>query len=80
MIRYIIKKGLIMVLTYDDIIKKENEAFAIYQDLQATLAGQSLCDVDVLESDFNEIADDLGTNTEDLYEKMESFHEQYMNR
>ena len=69
-----------MILTYNDIVKKEKEAFAIYQDLQATLAGQSLSDVDVLESDFNEIADDLGTSAEDLYEKMESFHEQYMNR
>ena len=69
-----------MILTYDDIVKKENEAFAIYQDLQATLAGQSLSDVDVLESDFNEIADDLGVSSEDLWDKMECFHEQYINR
>tara|TARA_Y100001937_G_scaffold24219_1_gene34840 strand:+ start:7641 stop:7850 length:210 start_codon:yes stop_codon:yes gene_type:complete len=69
-----------MKLTYNDIVKKENEAFAIYQDLQATLAGQSMSDVDTLEVNFNEIADDLGTSAEDLWDKMECFHEQYVNR
>ena len=69
-----------MILTTNDIIKLENQAFSIYQDLQATLAGQSMSDVDTLENNFNEIADDLGVSSEDLWDKMECFHEQYINR
>ena len=69
-----------MTLTTNDIIKLENQAFAVYQDLQATLAGQSMSDVDTLENNFNEIADDLGVSSEDLWDKMECFHEQYINR
>ena len=48
-----------MTLTTNDIIKLENQAFSVYQDLQATLAGQSMSDVDTLENNFNEIADEL---------------------
>ena len=69
-----------MTLTTNDVIKLENQAFSVYQDLQATLAGQSMSDVDTLENNFNEIADDLGVSSEDLWEKMECFHEQYINR
>ena len=69
-----------MTLTTNDIIKLENQAFSVYQDLQATLAGQSMSDVDTLENNFNEIADDLGVSSEDLWDKMECFHEQYINR
>ena len=69
-----------MKLTTNDIIKLENQAFSVYQDLQATLAGQSMSDVDTLENNFNEIADDLGVSSEDLWDKMECFHEQYINR
>tara|TARA_Y100000992_G_C21269411_1_gene495795 strand:- start:2225 stop:2434 length:210 start_codon:yes stop_codon:yes gene_type:complete len=69
-----------MILTTNDIIKLENQAFSVYQDLQATLAGQSMSDVDTLENNFNEIADDLGVSSEDLWDKMECFHEQYINR
>ena len=69
-----------MTLTTNDIIKLENQAFSVYQDLQATLAGQSMSDVDTLENNFNEIADDLGVSSEDLWDKMECFHEQYTNR
>ena len=69
-----------MILTTNDIIKLENQAFSVYQDLQATLAGQSMSDVDTLEDNFNEIADDLGVSSEDLWDKMECFHEQYINR
>ena len=69
-----------MTLTTNDIINLENQAFSVYQDLQATLAGQSMSDVDTLENNFNEIADDLGVSSEDLWEQMECFHEQYINR
>ena len=69
-----------MILTTNDIIKLENQAFSIYQDLQATLAGQSMSDVDTLENNFNEIADDLGVSSEDLWDKMECFNDQYINR
>ena len=69
-----------MTLTTNDIIKLENQAFSVYQDLQATLAGQSMSDVDTLENNFNEIADGLGVSSEDLWDKMECFHEQYINR
>ena len=69
-----------MTLTTNDIIKLENQAFSVYQDLQATLAGQSMSDVDTLENNFNEIADDLGVSSEDLWDKMECFYEQYINR
>ena len=69
-----------MKLTQNDIINLENQAFSVYQDLQATLAGQSMSDVDTLENNFNEIADDLGVSSEDLWEQMECFHGQYINR
>ena len=69
-----------MTLTNTQTIELENEAFSVYQDLQATLAGQSISDVDTLEDNFNTIADDLGVSSEDLWEKMECFHEQYINR
>ncbi len=69
-----------MTLTNEQIINLENQAFSVYQDLQATLAGQSMSDVDTLEDNFNTIADELNTSSEDLWEKMECFHEQYINR
>ena len=69
-----------MILTTNDIIKLENQAFSVYQDLQATLAGQSMSDVDTLENNFNEIADDLGVSSEDLWDKMGCFNDQYINR
>ena len=69
-----------MTLTNEQIIDLENQAFSVYQDLQATLAGQSMSDVDTLEDNFNTIADELNTSSEDLWDKMECFHEQYINR
>ena len=69
-----------MTLTNTQKIELENQAFSVYQDLQATLAGQSISDVDTLEDNFNTIADDLGVSSEDLWEKMECFYEQYINR
>jgi len=69
-----------MTLTNTQTINLENQAFSVYQDLQATLAGQSISDVDTLEDNFNTIADDLGVSSEDLWEKMECFHEQHLNR
>jgi len=69
-----------MTLTNTQTIELENQAFSVYQDLQATLAGQSISDVDTLEDNFNTIADDLGVSSEDLWEKMECFHEQHLNR
>ena len=69
-----------MTLTNEQKINLENQAFSVWQDLQATLAGQSMSDVDTLEDNFNTIADELNTSSEDLWEKMECFHEQYINR
>ena len=45
-----------MTLTNTQTIELENQAFSVYQDLQATLAGQSISDVDTLEDTFNTIA------------------------
>lgn len=69
-----------MTLTNTQTINLENQAFSVYQDLQATLAGQSISDVDTLEDTFNTIAGMLEVSSEDLWEKMECFHEQYINR
>ena len=69
-----------MTLTNTQTINLENQAFSAYQDLQATLAGQSISDVDTLEDTFNTIAGMLEVSSEDLWEKMECFHEQYINR
>lgn len=69
-----------MTLTNTQTIELENQAFSVYQDLQATLAGQSISDVDTLEDTFNTIAGMLEVSSEDLWEKMECFHEQHLNR
>tara|TARA_B100001094_G_scaffold250932_1_gene248593 strand:- start:157 stop:366 length:210 start_codon:yes stop_codon:yes gene_type:complete len=69
-----------MTLTNTQTINLENQAFSVYQDLQATLAGQSISDVDTLEDTFNTIAGMLEVSSEDLWEKMECFYEQYINR
>ncbi len=69
-----------MTLTNEQKINLENQAFSVWQDLQATLAGQSMSDVDTLEDNFNTIADELNTSSEDLWEKMECFYDQYINR
>ncbi len=69
-----------MTLTNTQTIELENQAFSVYQDLQATLAGQSISDVDTLEDTFNTIAGMLEVSSEDLWEKMECFQEQYINR
>ena len=69
-----------MKLTQNDIIKLENQAFYIYQEFQATMAGQTMSDVDALQSHFEEVAADLGEDSESLWDKCESFHEQYINR
>ena len=60
-----------MTLTNTQTINLENQAFSVYQDLQATLAGQSISDVDTLEDTFNTIAGMLEVSSEDLWEKME---------
>ena len=41
-----------MTLTQNDIIKLENQAFYIYQEFQATMAGQTMSDVDALKVIF----------------------------
>ena len=46
-----------MKLTQNDIIKLENQAFYIYQEFQATMAGQAMSDVDALQSHFEEVAE-----------------------
>ena len=76
----ITKKGLIMKLTQNDITKLENQAFYIYQEFQATMAGQTMSDVDALQRHFEEVAAELGEDSESLWDKCESFHEQYINR
>ena len=69
-----------MKLTQNDIIKLENQAFYIYQEFQATMAGQTLSDVDALESHFCDVADKLGEDRESLWDKCECMHEQHLNR
>ena len=56
----------------NDIIQAKNKCYSIYQDLQATLAGNSMCDVDSLESQFVEVCAEFGLNIEDTYEWCEN--------
>jgi len=44
------------------------------------MAGQTMSDVDALQSHFEEVAAELGEDSESLWDKCESFHEQYINR
>ena len=69
-----------MTLTNEQIIELENQAYYIYNEFQATMAGQTMSDVDALQSHFEEVAAELGEDSESLWDKCESFHEQYINR
>ena len=41
------------MITTNDIENAKQKCYSIYQDLQATLAGQSMTDVDTLENQFS---------------------------
>ena len=62
------------MITTNDIENAKQKCYSIYQDLQAILAGQSMTDVDTLESQFNEICSEFGLNVEDTYEWCENNH------
>ena len=62
------------MITTNDIKNAKQKCYSIYQDLQATLAGQSMTDVDTLENQFNEICAEFGLNVEDTYEWSENNH------
>ena len=64
-----------MILTVNDINKKKQDAYDIYQRYQATMAGQLNDDIGELESKFNEIACDMGIDYSDLWEEFENQHE-----
>ena len=63
-----------MILTVNDINKKKQDAYNIYQRYQATMAGQLDDDIGDLESKFNEIACDMGVDYSDLWEEFENDH------
>tara|TARA_B100001175_G_scaffold265694_1_gene236111 strand:- start:1890 stop:2120 length:231 start_codon:yes stop_codon:yes gene_type:complete len=67
------KKGYIMITT-NDIKNAKQKCYSIYQDLQATMAGASMCDVDTLETQFTEICAEFGLNFEDTYDWCENQH------
>jgi len=68
-----------MTLTNTQKIELENQAYYIYNEFQATMAGQTMSDLDALESHFNNVADELGENKEDLWDKCETMFEQNIN-
>ena len=63
-----------MKLTMNDINKKKQDAYDIYNKYQATMAGQSNDDTDKLECNFDELAVELGWESSDLWEVCENQH------
>ena len=63
-----------MKLTINDINKKKQDAYDIYQRYQATMAGQLNDDVMTLYQNFDEIAIELGWESNDLWEECENQH------
>ena len=63
------------MITTNDLEKARQKCYSIYLDLQATLAGQSMSDVDTLENQFNEVCAEFGLNIEETYEWCENQHE-----
>ena len=63
------------MVTTNDLEKARQKCYSIYLDLQATLAGQSMIDVDTLENQFNEVCAEFGLNIEETYEWCENQHE-----
>ena len=63
------------MITTNDIEKAKQKCYSIYLDLQATMAGQSMSDVDTLETNFSEVCSEFGLNIEDTYEWCENQHE-----
>ena len=57
-----------MKLTMNDINKKKQDAYDIYNRYQATMAGQLNDDVMTLYQNFDEIAIELGWESSDLWE------------
>ena len=62
------------MVTTNDLEKARQKCYSIYLDLQATLAGQSMSDVDTLENQFNEVCAEFGLNIEETYEWCENQH------
>ena len=63
-----------MKLTMNDINKKKQDAYDIYNKYQATMAGQLNDDVMTLYKNFDEIAIELGWESSDLWEVCENQH------
>ena len=63
------------MVTTNDLEKARQKCYSIYLDLQATLAGQSMSDVDTLENQFNEVCAEFGLKIEETYEWCENQHE-----
>ena len=67
-----------MILTADDVNKLKNKAVNEYWEYQAIMAGQSLKDEDEAQSNFDEIAVELGMNSENLWQEFENDHARSM--
>ena len=63
------------MITENDIEKAKQTCYSIYLDLQATLSGQSMTDVDTFENQFNEVCAEFGLNIQDTYEWCENQHD-----
>ena len=63
-----------MKLTMNDINKKKQNAYDIYNRYQATMAGQLNDDVMTLYQNFDEIAIELGWESNTLWEECENQH------
>ena len=61
-----------------DVNKLKNKAMNEYWEYQAIMAGQSLKDEDEVQSNFDEIAVELGMNSEDLWQEFENDHARSM--
>ena len=56
------------MITTNDIKNAKLKCYSIYEDLQSSLAGNSMTDPSVLEEQFTEICSEFGLNVEDTYE------------
>ena len=63
------------MITTNDIEKAKQQCYYIYQEFQATMAGQTMSDTDALENHFSEVCSEFGLNIEDTWEWCENQHE-----
>ena len=63
------------MVTTNDLENARQTCYSIYEKYQSTMAGNLDGDTDKLESEFNEIACEMGVEYSDLWEEFENEHE-----